>query len=207
MAYYSIDSARNRIDIKFARKPRSEIRDFMKQRGWRWNPYEQIWFHYDSKETREWAEIICSMDASSESITPPVKKTQGFKQGDLVTFVLEDKRYVGEVCRYSSSVDQYIIDYISEYEAGIFSVERTTTLSRENLKLYHKDRNLNVETGQIVEYMSDHCGLQTAIVDSCFNASIFLCRYVIDDSGTISKEICDIVNQDRIFQEKTYAPR
>ena len=71
--YYSDE--RNRMEIKFSRKPRVEIREKLRKNGWHWDSKVEVWHNKDTRENRFFAKDLITNGEGDKKIQI-VNKTQ-----------------------------------------------------------------------------------------------------------------------------------
>lgn len=230
MAHYKINSERKKIEIYFSKKPSSSVRDYMKSNGWRWNPYDKYWFHYNSAHNRDIADTICLMDGSisGETTAKQEEKVQKpkptpapkpkiepepvpvakplFSAGDEVVFRKDDFLYLGTVIEYNGELHEAFLSFQREYIPFGLGTHEYAYVSILDIVKPYVNHPRWVYDGQCVEYLTEKLGVRHAYVSDSHYGSPDLFFYLVDENGYIQRYEETSVSTKRIVDTLTGPP-
>lgn len=219
MAYYKVNSSRNKIEIYFDSKPSVAVRELMKSKGFRWNSYERYWFTYYSSSNVTAAEQICAMvngDTSKvvekarqvkKSISdkpvikaPPVVKKKHFNEDELVIFTLNGKEHIGEAWRYTD--DTVTVWHVDHYENG-YGHKIVSYIPIDDVNTCTKYSRFSNSPGNdvVVDFEFDDGTIIKGITkNDCF-LFIDIIYFETDSRGVVHKKLLECASYDRILNK------
>jgi len=232
MAYFTVNSADNRIEIHFGNKPSLSIRELMKSNGWRWNSYEKYWFHYVSAHNKEVAQQICdAANGGSTSTTPPKKEikptatktvttkperkpelpcelrppvVKSFRKDEPVVFSIDGIKRYGEVI-IPDDGKSCVIFKKSIDESGVAQFE-TAWLANYDLTHSTYVRQTTVPAdGCVVDFEDERGAVVKGIVANSYYSTVDIVVFDVSDTGRISRKLYSRVNINRVLEKWYYA--
>lgn len=125
-AIYKLNEELNGIEITFNTIPSEEVRNELKDKGFRWSKYKKVWYAKQSADRLEFAKILVGeTEEQTETVTTQPEAKQEHKQAETQTEEVTEQSEVKQEPTQAKEVEQKTINSdnsAQEKEQEVFSI-------------------------------------------------------------------------------------
>lgn len=149
LATYTLNEDKNGIEVKFSDKPSEEVRQELKENGFRWSKYQKIWYAKQSPERIDFVNKLCNISDNSECLQ--------------TLDIVEDGQHDRQIEPYQVSTDQLKVNL--QHFSSTPTIDDVLTMfdevdTNENNMITDEDRKhleeIEVEYKNVIETINNH---------------------------------------------------